>query len=91
MWRCDRRPAHRLAPRRNDTGTPTDMTDLDDLWESLLSGDAARIRRAWGLLTDEEALSVLAHLQRMRDDDSWAPAQREAAAAALLVLRDQPE
>jgi hypothetical protein len=67
------------------------MTDLDDLWESLLSSDAARIRRAWGGLTDEEALSVLAHLERMRDDDGWAPAQREAASAALRVLRDQPE
>jgi hypothetical protein len=67
------------------------MYELDDVWEALLSGDPARIRRAWRDLTDEEALSVLAHLARMRDEEGWAPAQRESAAVALQVLRDQPE
>ena len=36
------------------------MHDLEEVWEALLSGDPARIRRAWDDLTDEEALSVLA-------------------------------
>ncbi len=66
------------------------MNELEDVWEALLSGDAARIRRAWDDLTDEEALSVLAHLGRMRDEDGWDASQREAATIALQVLRDQP-
>jgi hypothetical protein len=83
MWRC--------AAGRAVTGNATTMDPLDDVWEALLSGEPARIRRAWSGLTDEEALSVLAHLARMRDEDGWAPAQREAAAQALQILRDQPE
>lgn len=67
------------------------MNELDEVWEALLSGDPARIRRAWRDLTDEEALSVLAHLARMRDEEGWAPAQRESATVALQVLRDQSE
>jgi hypothetical protein len=72
-------------------GTANIMNDLDQTWEALLSGEPARIRRVWAELTDEEALSVLAHLARMRDEDGWAPAQREAAETALQVLRDQPQ
>jgi hypothetical protein len=67
------------------------MDDLELVWEALLSGDPARIRRAWRDLTDDEALSVLAHLARMRDDEGWSAEQRDAAAVALQVLRDQPE
>jgi hypothetical protein len=66
------------------------MNELDEVWEALLSTEPARIRRAWEDLTDEEALSVLAHLARMRDEEGWSQAQREAAAVALQVLRDQP-
>jgi hypothetical protein len=72
------------------TRTHINMNELEDVWEALLSGDAARIRRAWDDLTDEEALSVLAHLGRMRDEDGWSASQREAATIALQVLRDQP-
>ncbi len=67
------------------------MKEPDDLWESLLSGDPALIRRAWGELTDEEASSVLAHLTRMRDEPGWAPVQQSAAALALQVLYDQAQ
>ena len=75
---------------RNSGLAHNPMHELEDVWEALLSGDAARIRRAWDDLTDEEALSVLAHLGRMRDEDGWDPSQREAATIALQVLRDQP-
>ena len=66
------------------------MPELEEVWEAILSGEAPRIRRAWEDLTDEEALAVLAHLARMTEEPDWAPAQREAAATALRVLRDQP-
>ncbi len=64
------------------------MDDLDQLWEEMLSQDAARIRRAWDNLTDDEARAVLAHPARMRDEEGWSPQQKVAAAAALAVLRD---
>lgn len=67
------------------------MDELDDVWEALLSGAPARIRRAWGDLTDEESLSVLAHLTRMRDEAGWDLAQREAAGIALKIIYDQSQ
>jgi hypothetical protein len=65
--------------------------DPEEIWRAILSEDAARIRRAWMDLTDEEALAVLAHLRRMRDEDGWTPEQRQAAAVALQVLHDQAQ
>jgi hypothetical protein len=67
------------------------MDDLDLLWEDLLSHDPARIRRAWGKLTDDESLAVLTHLRRMRDEEGWSPGQQAAAATALQVLHDQAQ
>lgn len=67
------------------------MDNLDNLWDDILSSDPARIRRAWGNLTDEEALTVLEHLRRMKDEPGWQPAQRESAEVALRIVRDQPE
>jgi hypothetical protein len=64
------------------------MENLDNFWEELLSEDPARIRRAWGDLTDEEALAVLDHLRRMAEEEGWHPDQRRAAAAALRVVRE---
>jgi hypothetical protein len=65
--------------------------DLDALWEALLSSDPARIRHVWGDLSDDESLAVLAHLRRMRDEDGWDPAQREAATTALNILYEQAQ
>lgn len=67
------------------------MTDLDELWEALLSEDPARIRRVWEDVTDAEAQAILAHLTRMRDEAGWTDGQRAAAATALQVLRDQAQ
>lgn len=65
--------------------------DIDELWEQLLSGEAARVRRAWHELTDEEAAAVLDHLRRMASEDGWQPAQRQAAAAALDAIQAEAD
>ena len=65
--------------------------DLDQLWEELLCGDAARVRRAWDDLTDNEAQAVLAHLREMRDGEGWQPDQRQAAVAALRAIEEQAQ
>lgn len=67
------------------------MDDLEKIWEAVLSGDPARIRRVWGELTDEECQAVLAHLRRMRDEPGWDPAQRDAAALAVNIIREQAQ
>jgi hypothetical protein len=67
------------------------MTDLDELWEALLSEDPARIRDVWGDVTDAEAQAILAHLTRMRDEEGWTDSQRAAAGAALQILHDQAQ
>ncbi|MGH2523115.1 MAG: hypothetical protein ACRDH2_11480 [Anaerolineales bacterium] len=68
-----------------------DDRDLDALWDDLLSEDPARIRKAWGNLTDDETLSVLDHLRRMAAEPGWQPAQQQAAATALRVIQEQAE
>ena len=70
---------------------PDSLDDLAGLWSELLSAEAARIRRAWRDLTDEECQSVIAHLERMRAEPGWQPEQQQAAAEALRVLREQAE
>jgi hypothetical protein len=67
------------------------MDTLDDLWSELLSGDPARIRRAWNGLTDDECQVVLDHLRRMTEQDGWQAEQRQSAAAALRVVRRSEE
>ena len=64
------------------------MSDLDQLWDDILSEDEARIRKLWNNLTDDEALAVLAHLRRMRDEPDWHPDQKRAASAALRAIEE---
>ena len=67
------------------------MNTLEEFWEDLLSEEPARIRRAWKELTDEECAAALEHLRRMSEEEGWQPAQKQAAATALRVLREQAE
>ena len=64
------------------------MVNLDELWDDLFSGDAARVRQVWMKLTDEECGIVLQHLQKMVDDPGYQPSQKESAAAALRLIRE---
>jgi cytochrome c553 len=63
------------------------MTDLEDLWESLLSEEPPRIRAVWEELTDDECELVAAHLKRMATEEGWHPLQRQAASKALEVIQ----
>ncbi len=64
------------------------MVNLEDLWDDLFSGDAARVRKVWMRLTDEECGIVLQHLQQMIDDPGFQPLQKESAATALRLIRE---
>jgi hypothetical protein len=77
--------------RRAAAAPCTYMDNLEQIWSALLSSDPARIRHVWSELTDDESLAVLAHLRRMRDEPGWDPTQRDAAAQALAILREQAQ
>ena len=64
------------------------MDDLEDLWTTLLSGDAGLIRRVWGDLTDAEARAVTEHLKKMIDEAGYREEQKEAARLALEAIRN---
>jgi hypothetical protein len=63
------------------------MTELEGLWDNLLSGEPERIRGQWRELGAEEQRAVLAHLERMISEEGWLPMQRQSARAALDALR----
>jgi hypothetical protein len=61
---------------------------LEEIWRDLFSGDAARVRKVWMKLTDEECGIVLQHLQQMLDDPGFQSSQKESAATALRLIRE---
>jgi len=61
-------------------------TDPEALWSDLLSGEDARILRAWATLGREEQSAVKLHLQSMAGEAGWQPGQRRAAQAALRCI-----
>lgn len=63
-----------------------DDNDLENLWNKLLSRDAARVQEAFARLEIEEQQAVLKHLERMSVEEGWHPEQRTSARAALAAL-----
>lgn len=64
------------------------MDELEDLWTVLLSGNAGLIRRVWGDLTDDEAKSVVAHLNKMVEEEGYSEEQKGSARKALEAIRE---
>lgn len=60
--------------------------ELDQLWESIFSEDAERVRNAWRWLSLQERLSVIQFLERVTQDGQRIAAQRIAAQFALDTL-----
>lgn len=61
--------------------------ELENFWDNLLSGESARVLAAFQSLEKESQAAVLEHLQKMASEEDWHPLQREAAQAALDILR----
>lgn len=60
--------------------------ELEALWDGLLSRDAQHIREAFATLLPDERPAILAHLQRMAQEDGWHVDQKRSAQAALQAL-----
>jgi hypothetical protein len=63
-----------------------DSSDLENLWDSLLSREPEQVRAAFARLEPGERQSVVAHLRRMAGESGWHPEQRRSAEAALEAL-----
>ena len=61
-------------------------TDPEDLWDQLLSREAAQVQSAFASLAPEEQDFVLTHLYRMVEEAGWHLEQRLSARAALIAL-----
>ena len=65
-------------------------SQIEHLWEQLLSRDGNAVLAAYSNLNPQEQSSVLAHLRRMAEEPGWHPEQRASALAALSVITQQP-
>ncbi len=64
------------------------LSDLEQFWANIFSGEATLITAAWMTLTSEERVAVRAHLLRIQADPERLAEQREAAAIALRVIAE---
>ena len=62
------------------------LDEIERLWDNLLSRQPERVRAAYESLSAEEQSGVLAHLQRMAEEEGWHAEQRLSARAALEAL-----
>jgi hypothetical protein len=62
----------------------------EQLWEKILSEDAAQVLPALRALSVEERAAILAHLQRMAHETGWSDGQARRARAALAMAAGDP-
>jgi hypothetical protein len=68
-----------------------DLSNLETLWENLLSRQSERVILAFSCLAAEEQSEIVAHLQRMSSEAGWHSEQQKSASAALTILKDNIE
>jgi len=69
----------------------TDQSELETLWDRLLSRNPKLIRAAFFSLNPDEQESIQAHLTRMATESGWHPEQRRSAEAALIAIKPRDE
>lgn len=62
------------------------LSDLEQFWADLLSGEPMLIAAVWATLNPEERVAIQAHLIRIQADPERLTEQRQAAATALSVI-----
>jgi hypothetical protein len=62
-------------------------SDLEILWEQLLSRQPEHVLAAFSGLAAQEKQSVLAHLRSMASEPGWHPEQRLSAQSALDAIQ----
>jgi len=64
-------------------------SQLEAMWDDLLSRQPERIRAAYTALEAPEQQAVIAHLLRMVHESGWQPEQRLSAQAAISAIEKQ--
>ena len=59
---------------------------LEIFWDAILSRQPELIQAAFSQLDDQERKELIAHLQRMVNEEGWHPEQRKSAQAALASI-----
>jgi len=67
------------------------LSNLESLWEDLLSRQSERVLLAFCSLATEEQSAIVAHLQRMASETGWHSEQQRSASAALTILKGHIE
>jgi hypothetical protein len=62
----------------------------EQLWEEILSEDAAQVLPALRTMGVEERAAILAHLRRMAHETGWSDGQARRARAALAMAAGDP-
>jgi hypothetical protein len=65
-----------------------DDTDIELIWDDILSREPERVLMRYNTLLPGEKMSVLEHLKCMRDEIGWHPEQRISAQIALDIIED---
>jgi hypothetical protein len=66
------------------------MTNLfESFWAEILSREAARIKAAFEVLSEDEKVKVSEHLNKMVSEEGWHHEQVISALAALEVILDE--
>jgi RNA polymerase-interacting CarD/CdnL/TRCF family regulator len=66
-----------------------EIDPLQTLWDSLLSRQPEKVRRAFATLDRQSKKNVVDHLKRMVNEKDWHPEQKKSAQAALRALRNE--
>lgn len=57
------------------------------IWDAVLSRESTRILSTWHKLNQEEQNTLLAHLERMVNEEGWHPEQVISAQCALDAIK----
>lgn len=64
------------------------LDPLEIFWDAILSRRPDQIRAAFAPLKAEDRRQLIAHLQRMVNEEGWHPEQRKSAQTALDTLNE---
>ncbi len=65
-----------------------ELSNLESLWDRILSRQPESVNAAYGTLSPEEQDAIITHLKRMATETDWHPEQQKSAKAALTILME---
>ena len=66
----------------------TEMLEIEEIWDQVLSRDPESIQKAFSVLDRIDRRSLTVHLQKMAKESGWQPEQRKSAQIALDAIKE---